>query len=78
MYGMLSTESRKMYSTESFEKEVRKSADFRKGLLSGYKIDWVGEERARITTTKKLLVMRTLINRTLGVIRIGKEWLIVW
>ena len=78
MYGMLSVESRKMYSLESFEKEVRKSADFRRGLLSGYKINWLGEERARITTTKRLLVMRTLINRTLGVIRIGKEWLIVW
>ncbi|MCL2146309.1 MAG: hypothetical protein FWH52_00755 [Synergistaceae bacterium] len=78
MYDMLSAETRKMYSLASFEKEVRKSADFRRGLLSGYKIDWVGEERARVTTTKRLLVMRTLINRTLGVVRIGKEWLIVW
>ena len=78
MYGMLSVESRKMYSSESFAREIRKAADFRRGLLNGYKIDWIGEERARITTTKRLLVMRTLINRTLGVIRIGKEWLIVW
>ena len=78
MYDMLSGETRKVYSLTSFEKEVKKSADFRRGLLSGYKIDWVGEERAKITTTKKLLVMRTLISKTLGVVRIGKEWLIVW
>jgi hypothetical protein len=78
MYDMLSVETRKMYSLESFEKEIRKSADFRRGLLSGYRIGWIGEERVKITTTKKMLVMRTLISKTLGVVRTGKEWLIVW
>lgn len=78
MYDMLSDETRKMYSSDSFGKEVKKSNDIRRGLLSGYKIDWIGEERAKITTTKKLLVMRTLISRTLGVVRTGKEWRIVW
>lgn len=78
MYDMLSDETRKMYSSESFEKEIKKSNDFRRGLLSGYKIDWIGEERAKVTTTKKLLVMRTLVSRALGVVRMGKEWRIVW
>jgi len=78
MYDMLSDDTRKMYSSESFEKEIKKSADFRRGLLSGYRIDWIGEERAKIVTTKKLLIMRTLISRTLGVVRMGREWRIVW
>jgi len=78
MYAMLSDESRKLYSPESFEREVRRLTDFRRGLLSGYRIDWLGEERAKVTTTKKLLVMRTLINKTLGVVRMGREWRIVW
>ncbi|MCL2767490.1 MAG: hypothetical protein FWE49_02005 [Synergistaceae bacterium] len=78
MYDMLSDETRKMYSSESFEKEIKRLVDFRRGLLRGYKIDWIGEERAKITTTKKLLIMRTLINRTLGVVRTGREWRIVW
>jgi hypothetical protein len=78
MYDMLTDDTRKMYSYESFEKEIKKSAEFRRGLLSGYKIEWIGEERAKIVTTKKLLIIRTLISRTLGVVRMGREWRIVW
>lgn len=78
MYDMLSTESKKMYSRDSFDKEVKKLADIRRGMLSSYKIDWVGDERAKISTTKKLLIMRTLISKTLGVTRAGNEWRIIW
>lgn len=78
MYGMLSPDSKKMYSREAFDKEVKKLADIRRGMLSSYKIDWLGEERAKISTTKKLLIMRTLISKTLGVVRMGNEWRVVW
>ena len=52
--------------------------DFRRGLINGYRVEWIGEERVRIVTTRKLLVMRTIINRTLGVVRADGEWQIVW
>lgn len=78
MYDMLSAETKKMYTLDTFEKEIKKLSDFRRGLMSGYKINWVGDERAKIITTKRLLVMRTLISRTLGVRREDRDWRIVW
>lgn len=78
MYDMLSPENKKMYTKETFASEVKKLADVRRGLLRGYKIEWVGDERAKILTTKKLLIMRTLIGKTVGVVRAGNEWRIVW
>ena len=78
MYAMLSAESRRMLSPENFAREAAKAADFRAGLKDGYRIDWVGEERARVITDRRFLVFRSLVVRTLGVTREGSSWKIVW
>ena len=78
MYAMLSAESRKMLSSENFARETAKAADFRAGLKDGYRIDWVGEERARVITDRRFLMFRSLVVRTLGVTREGSSWKIVW
>ncbi len=78
MYAMLSTASRKMLSQENFARETAKASDFRAGLKDGYHIDWVGEERARVTTDRRFLMFRSLVVRTLGVTREGSAWKVVW
>ena len=78
MYAMLSDSSRKIISRDNFSKEVAKAADFRAGLRDGYRIDWVGEERARVITDRRLLMFRSLVTRTLGVVRERSDWKIVW
>jgi len=78
MYAMLSTASRKMLSQENFARETAKASDFRSGLKDGYHIDWVGEERARVTTDRRFLMFRSLVVRTLGVTREGSAWKVVW
>ncbi len=78
MYAMLSAESRRMLSPENFAREAAKAADFRAGLKDGYRIDWVGEERARVITDRRFLMFRSLVVRTLGVTREGSSWKIVW
>lgn len=78
MYAMLSAESRKMLSSENFARETAKAADFRAGLKDGYRIDWVGEERAKVITDRHFLMFRSLVVRTLGVTREGSSWRVVW
>jgi hypothetical protein len=78
MYAMLSSSSRESYSPEAFGEEMRKGADFRAALRDGYSINWTGPDRAKITAVKRLLVIRTLAVRTLGVLREGSAWKIVW
>ncbi|WP_347712164.1 hypothetical protein [uncultured Fretibacterium sp.] len=78
MYAMLSAESRKMLSSENFARETAKAADFRAGLKDGYRIDWVGEERAKVITDRRFLMFRSLVVRTLGVTREGSSWKVVW
>ena len=78
MYAMLSAESRKMLSSENFARETAKAADFRAGLKDGYRIDWVGEERAKVVTDRRFLMFRSLVVRTLGVTREGSSWKVVW
>ena len=78
MYAMLSATSRKMLSPENFAREVAKASDLRAGLKDGYRIDWVGEERARVTTDRRFLMFRSLVVRTLGVTREGSSWKVVW
>lgn len=78
MYAMLSVASRKMLSQENFAREAAKASDFRAGLKDGYRIDWVGEERARVTTDRRFLMFRSLVVRTLGVTREGSSWRVVW
>ena len=78
MYAMLSVASRKMLSQENFAREAAKASDFRAGLKDGYRIDWVGEERARVITDRRFLMFRSLVVRTLGVTREGSSWKIVW
>ena len=78
MYEMLSDTSKKIISRENFAKEVSKASDIRAGLKSDYRIDWVGEERAKIITTHKTLVFKSVSTRTLGVTREGGSWKIVW
>ena len=78
MYDMLSEGSRKVISRENFAKEVAKASDFRSGLKGEYRIEWIGEERARVITNRRMLMFRSLVTRTLGVIREGSSWKIVW
>ena len=78
MYAMLSAESQKMLLPENFAREAAKAADFRAGLKDGYRIDWVGEERARVITDRRFLMFRSLVVRTLGVTREGSSWKIIW
>jgi hypothetical protein len=78
MYEMLSEQSKKIISRENFAREIAKDSGFRSGLKSDYRIDWVGEERAKVITTRKTLVFRSVVTRTLGVIREGSSWRVVW
>lgn len=79
MYDMLSEGSRKVISRENFMKEAGKASDIRAGIKGGdYRVDWVGEERAKVITTRKTLVFRSVSSRTLGVTREGSSWRIVW
>ncbi|MDR1377360.1 MAG: hypothetical protein LBJ22_07595 [Synergistaceae bacterium] len=78
MYSMLSESSQKLFSRETFESELRKASDFRGALRDGYTIDWLGTERAKIVAVKRILLIRTLVSRTLGVVREGSDWKIVW
>lgn len=78
MYEMLSESSKKMISRENFAKEVAKASDLRSGLKGDYRIDWIGEERAKVITTHKTLVFRSVSTRTLGVTREGSSWKIIW
>ncbi|MBR0151927.1 MAG: hypothetical protein IJP89_11255 [Synergistaceae bacterium] len=78
MYDMLSETSRRMISRENFAKEAMKASDMRAGLKGDYRIDWIGEERAKVIVTHKTLVFRSVATRTLGVTREGSSWRIVW
>jgi hypothetical protein len=78
MYSMLSESSRKLFSKETFESELRKASDFRAALRDGYTLEWLGTERAKVTAVKRILLIRTLVGRTLGVTREGAAWKIVW
>ena len=78
MYEMLSENSQKMISPQNFAKEISKSSDIRKGLKGDYKIDWIGEERAKVIVTHKTLVFKSVSSRTLGITREGSSWKIIW
>ena len=78
MYSMLSASSRKLFSRQTFEAELKKASDFRSALRDGYTIDWLGAERAKVVTVKRILLIRTLLSRTLGVTREDAVWKIVW
>ncbi|MDR1620787.1 MAG: hypothetical protein LBS00_00255 [Synergistaceae bacterium] len=78
MYSMLSESSQKLFSRETFESELRKASDFRGALQDGYTIEWLGTERAKVVAVKRILLIRTLVGRTLGVAREGSAWKIVW
>ena len=78
MYEMLSDNSKNIISRENFAKEISKSSDFRTGLKGDYKLDWVGNERAKITVEKKTLFFRSLSSRTLTITRENSAWKIIW
>lgn len=79
MYDMLSEGSKKLISRENFAKEAAKASDIRAGIKGGdWRIDWLGEERAKIITTRKTLVFRTVAARTIGIRREGSSWRVVW
>lgn len=78
MYAMLSSDSQKLFSKESFSSDLKKASDFRAALKDGYKIDWLGDERAKVVAAKRMLMIRTLTTRTLGVVRENSSWKIVW
>ena len=78
MYEMLSESSKKLISRQNFAKEVNKASDIREGLKGDYRIDWIGEERAKIITTRKTLVFKSVSTRTLGITREGGAWKIIW
>ena len=78
MYDMLSEGSRKALSRENFAKEVARASELRAALKGEYRIEWLGEERARVIANRRMLMFRSLVTRTLGVIREGSSWKIVW
>lgn len=78
MYSMLADSSQRILSRQTFEAELRKASDFRAALKDGYKIDWLGTERAKIVAVKRVLLIRSLVSRTLGVTRENSIWKIVW
>ncbi len=79
MYDMLSENSQKNISRENFAKRVAKATDFIANLRKGkFRIDWVGEERAKVIVTQRALFIKSLISKTLGVTREGSSWKIVW
>ena len=78
MYDMLNDSSRRNISRENFAKAVAKDSAFREGLRADYRIDWLGEERAKVITTRKTLVFRSVVTRTLGITREGSSWRVVW
>ena len=79
MYDMLSEGSRKVISRENFMKEAGKASDIRAGIKGGdYRIDWVGDERAKVITVRKTLVFRSVSSRSIGVTREGSSWRVVW
>ena len=79
MYEMLSEQSKRNISRENFAKAISKASDFRANLKKGnYRIDWVGDERAKIIVTQRALFIKSLISKTLGVTREGSSWKIVW
>ena len=78
MYDMLNDSSKRNISRENFAKAVAKDSAFREGLRADYRIDWIGEERAKVITTRKSLVFRSVVTRTLGITREGSSWRVVW
>ncbi len=79
MYDMLSDTSQKVISRENFAKDVAKESNIRSGLKRGdYRIDWIGEERAKIITTHKTLFVKSVATQTLGITREGSSWKIIW
>ncbi|MDR1049242.1 MAG: hypothetical protein LBL51_05755, partial [Synergistaceae bacterium] len=78
MYDMLSASSRKLFSRETFESELRKASDFRSALRDGYTLEWLGAERVKVVAVRRILLIRTLAARTLGVVREESAWKIVW
>jgi hypothetical protein len=78
MYSMLSDSSRKLFTKETFEAELKKASDFRNALRGGYNIDWLGAERGKVVAVRRILLIRTLLSRTLGVTREDAAWKIVW
>ena len=78
MYDMLSDASRRVISRENFAKEVARASEFRAGLKEEYRIEWIGEERAKVITDRRVLMFRSLVTRTLGIVREGMAWKVVW
>ena len=78
MYDMLSDGSRRVISFENFAKDVAKASDMRAGLRGNYRVEWIGEERAKVIVVRQTLVFRSLSSRTLGVVREASSWKIVW
>jgi len=78
MYSMLSEASQRQFTRQEFETDLRELTDFRSALRGGYRIEWLGANQARITTARRILFIRTLLNRTLSVVREGSDWKIIW
>ncbi|MBR0279414.1 MAG: hypothetical protein IJQ75_05480 [Synergistaceae bacterium] len=79
MYDMLSDGSKRVISRENFAREAAKASDIRAGIKGGdYRIDWVGDERAKVITVRKTLVFRSVSSRSIGVTREGSSWRVVW
>ena len=78
MYSMLSSSSQKKFSIKTFGDELRKSQDFRTALRGGYTVDWLSSDQAKIVVVKRMLIIRTLLSKTLGVTREEAAWKIIW
>lgn len=65
MYSLLSSDSKEKISRELFDREVQ-SGGFRNLLKAGYKVTWSGENTAKVTVARKLLMIRTLESKNIN------------
>jgi hypothetical protein len=65
MYELLSTESQDKISRELFNREIM-NGGFRNLLKTGYKVNWLSEDSAKVTVARKLLLMRFLESKRIN------------
>lgn len=77
MYSMLSNASREKLSKELFDREVR-SGGFRNQLRAGYKTTWMSDMSAKITVSRKFLLMRSLESKTINFVEEDGTARVAW
>jgi hypothetical protein len=77
MYELLSTESREMISRELFNREIMRGG-FRNLLKSGYTVNWLSEDSAKVTVARKFLLMRFLDSKRINFVEEDDSARVSW